>query len=175
MSTTIMAVSADATKPKSICTLVKRMNHRLRVPSLSSPLLSAQATLPAGYSPLFKVSAGKREIETVEDGPDTDAEQEAIGRERCEEALDGAARSPRAGGEDGEDDQDGGRDEERALARPVIAQISEQEVASSISLDCRGSGFTPTRVQCPRKPARPRWIVHLLPCIQCHISSSATC
>jgi hypothetical protein len=38
-------------KARSICTFVKRMNHLLRDPSLSSPVDSAQPTLPAGYSP----------------------------------------------------------------------------------------------------------------------------
>lgn len=42
---------APKTKPRSIMLLVKRMNQRLRVPLLSSPLDSAQPTLPAGYSP----------------------------------------------------------------------------------------------------------------------------
>lgn len=42
---------APNTKPQSIMEFVNRMNHRFRVPLLSSPLDSAQPTLPAGYSP----------------------------------------------------------------------------------------------------------------------------
>lgn len=49
--TTTVATIALMKKARSICTLVKRMNHLLRVPSLSSPVDSAQPTLPAGYSP----------------------------------------------------------------------------------------------------------------------------
>lgn len=67
-----MGTRLAATKPMSIWTLVKRMKYlcvlvtlvylgRLggrnaylfRCPAFSSPELSAQATLPAGYSPLF--------------------------------------------------------------------------------------------------------------------------
>ena len=47
-----MGTRLAATKPKSICTVVNMMNQRFRWPSLSSPVDSAQATLPAGYSPL---------------------------------------------------------------------------------------------------------------------------
>lgn len=53
MSTRIMGIRLERTKPRSICTLVNMMNQRLRWPALSSPVLSAQATLPAGYSPLL--------------------------------------------------------------------------------------------------------------------------
>lgn len=49
--TTTVATIALMKKARSICTLVKRINHLFRVPSLSSPVDSAQPTLPAGYSP----------------------------------------------------------------------------------------------------------------------------
>lgn len=42
-----IGIRLPKTNPKSICTFVKRMNHRLREPDLSSPVDSAQATLPA--------------------------------------------------------------------------------------------------------------------------------
>jgi hypothetical protein len=51
MSTTTVATMAEMKKARSIWTFVKRMNHLLRVPCLSSPVDSAQPTLPAGYSP----------------------------------------------------------------------------------------------------------------------------
>lgn len=38
--TTMVAMAAEMKNARSICTLVKRMNHLLRVPSLSSPVLS---------------------------------------------------------------------------------------------------------------------------------------
>ena len=56
MSTKIIETRAETTKPISIWTFVNSTNHRFRVPSLSSPVLSAHATLPAGYSPLSHVS-----------------------------------------------------------------------------------------------------------------------
>ena len=51
-NTTIMGASEEATNPMSIWTLVNIMNHLFLWPSFNSPVLSAQATLPAGYSPL---------------------------------------------------------------------------------------------------------------------------
>ena len=51
-NTTIMGASEEATNPMSIWTLVNMMNHLFLWPSFNSPVLSAQATLPAGYSPL---------------------------------------------------------------------------------------------------------------------------
>lgn len=75
MRTKIMGTRLAATKPMSIWTLVKRMKYLCVLvtsvykhclgklgggsaylflcPAFSSPELSAQATLPAGYSPLF--------------------------------------------------------------------------------------------------------------------------
>ena len=50
--TTIIGTKEEATNPMSIWTLVNMMNHLFLCPSFSSPVLSAQATLPAGYSPL---------------------------------------------------------------------------------------------------------------------------
>lgn len=51
----LQGTKAPITKPQSIIEFVKRMNHLLRVPDFSSPLDSAQLTLPAGYSPIYTV------------------------------------------------------------------------------------------------------------------------
>jgi hypothetical protein len=49
--TTIVATMAAIRNARSICTLVNRINHLFLDPSRSSPVLSAQPTDPAGYSP----------------------------------------------------------------------------------------------------------------------------
>lgn len=55
----VQGIKAPMTKPTSIMEFVNRMNQRLRVPRLSSPVDSAQPTLPAGYSPVRTKLAGK--------------------------------------------------------------------------------------------------------------------
>ena len=56
MRTRTIGTNAATTKPMSIWTLVNMMNHLFLCPALSSPVLSAHATLPAGYSPLQPIS-----------------------------------------------------------------------------------------------------------------------
>ena len=69
--TTIIGARVEATNPISIWTLVNMMNHRFLCPSFSSPVLSAQATLPAGYSPLnFRQPQAQRPEQR--NTPDTD-------------------------------------------------------------------------------------------------------
>ena len=48
----LQGTKAPKTNPQSIMEFVNKMNHLFRVPLLSSPLDSAQPTLPAGYSPI---------------------------------------------------------------------------------------------------------------------------
>lgn len=50
-------MKALTTKPISIIKFVKKMNQRLRVPFLISPVASAAATEPAGYSPPIPIPA----------------------------------------------------------------------------------------------------------------------
>jgi hypothetical protein len=50
-NTSTQGMKAPKTKPKSIITFVKIINHLFRVPLFKSPEASDAATLPAGYSP----------------------------------------------------------------------------------------------------------------------------
>lgn len=82
-----MGTRLAATKPMSICTLVKRIKYLCCLvtsvykyslgrlggenaylflcPAFSSPELSAQATLPAGYSPLFYPSSWSAQLKKL--------------------------------------------------------------------------------------------------------------
>jgi hypothetical protein len=102
-----VATIAEMKNARSICTFVKRMNHLLRVPSLSSPVDSAQPTEPAGYSPpmpgevssYFYFSLG---------GVITDSKEEAVRSKSSEKASGAPARAIRSSAKCGEDDDNDG-------------------------------------------------------------------
>lgn len=110
MRTTTVAAMAEMKNPRSICTFVKRMNHLLRVPSLSSPVDSAQPTEPAGYSPpmpgevssCFYFSLG---------GVLTYSKEEAVRSKSSKKACGTPTRAIRSSAKCGEEDDNDGRSE----------------------------------------------------------------
>jgi hypothetical protein len=81
-----MGTNAATTKPASIAKFVNQMNHLLRVPDSSSPVLSEQPTDPAGYSP-----------------PITDSKEKSIRSKCSEHAVDATMSTIRASSKSGED------------------------------------------------------------------------
>lgn len=118
--------------------LVNKMNHRLRVPFLSSPLDSAQPTLPAGYSPAAcqlrhpTTPCHSQAFHAYERGErrtaNAHADKEAPRRQHVEHA-DRLALVVGARGEGREDDEDDGRQQQRVVARPVVRGEAKDELA----------------------------------------------
>jgi hypothetical protein len=121
------SLSPEGIHTQSIMVLVKRMNHVLRVPDLSSPVDSAQPTLPAGYSPPMPIPT----CIGVSDGPKNVREgvsyKEPPRRHDVEHA-DRIAVVVRPSGERGKDDQDGCGEHERVRPRPLVGEISKDEL-----------------------------------------------
>lgn len=113
--------------------LVKRMNQRLRVPSLSSPLVSAQPTLPAGYSPILKTESASKQLWTAESvakrhTSNTNADKESPSSQHVEHA-DSIAVVVGTSGQGGKDNEDDGGNKQRVGARPAISQEAEEQLA----------------------------------------------
>lgn len=115
--------------------LVKRMNQRLRVPDLSSPLVSAQATLPAGYSPVIvaEVSISRHnrfdELGKRKRTSNANANKESPGSQHVEHAN-RLAVPVGASGQSSEDNEDDGGHEQRVGARPEIGQEAKKQLSN---------------------------------------------
>ena len=60
--------------------------------------------------------------------PDTNAEEESIGCQSREQAIDAATCAVRRSSENGEENEDEGRDQQSPLARDVITVPAEEEL-----------------------------------------------
>lgn len=141
---------APMTKPQSIIVFVKRMNHLLREPDLSSPLDSAQLTLPAGYSPIVLLTTEPGVYNHVahlqyQCRPGVQIShvglqsisvrvktyKESPGSQHAEHAL-RVAMPVRASREGGEHDQDNGRSKKRACSRPSVGKKAKNQLANHL-------------------------------------------
>ena len=104
------------------------MNQRFRCPSLSSPVDSAQATLPAGYSPLLH-SQPNFLLNKVKSIPNADTHKEPPRSQSRKKSLSAAASAVRAGGKGREDEEDDGRGHQSPFARIVIAHPAKEKLA----------------------------------------------
>ena len=84
MTMTMVATMAATKNAISIWTLVKRMNHLLRLPDLSSPVDSAQPTEPAGYSPPMPADGQSLLSLNVGRIKPTNAQEETVRDKSCE-------------------------------------------------------------------------------------------
>lgn len=133
--THIIATRDPATKPRSICTFVKRMNHRLRVPAFISPEDSAQPTLPAGYSPLWKrkgtsqsyIHAKRQRILFRSNSPNTNSNQESISRQCSQHSIHRPA-SICACAQSRKHNEYHSRHHQRPLPTPSIARVPKDQL-----------------------------------------------
>ena len=102
------------------------MNHRLRCPSFSSPVFSAHATLPAGYSPLPHISHVLSQYDRSR-VPNANPQQKSPCRQSLEHAIDSPA-TIRARAESCENKEDDGRGQQTPFARVMIARPAKEQL-----------------------------------------------
>ena len=115
------------------------MNHLFLWPSFSSPVFSAQATLPAGYSPLsWYQLCLLRELERkCSPVPNSNAQQ----KPPCGQSLEHATDRPAAVGaraESGKNKEDDGRGHQTPFAGEMIARPAKEELPHHGA--CKGNG-----------------------------------
>lgn len=101
------------------------MNHLFRVPFWISPVASAAATEPAGYSPPIPIPAG---VSLVYAEGRERTEEEAADGEHDEDAV-GGATTVRAGAEGRKDDEEDGGGGHGKLARVVVGDPAKGQLA----------------------------------------------
>ncbi len=75
-------------------------------PAFSSPELSAQATLPAGYSPLRNVCFSAGRLPVNKNLPDTDSNEKTIGSKCRKHTAETAVVAIRSSAQGGKQDKD---------------------------------------------------------------------
>ena len=128
MRTRIIGTKFAMTKPKSIWTFVNMINQRFLCPSFNSPVLSAQATLPAGYSPLRCIRYCHLQSYRWLDTPNTDTDQKSVCCQSCQRSFHASTCPVWSGGERSKHDQDDCACHERPLPRVVIADPTEEQL-----------------------------------------------